>query len=93
MSIFAFFAFSLVYNSICVQCLDLPSNYWVVQHATSSLTYWLVVLLSVVMALLPRFVSHADPDYTILQVFLTISRHLNLILHECTWFYILIVTF
>ncbi|KDR21129.1 putative phospholipid-transporting ATPase VD, partial [Zootermopsis nevadensis] len=57
-SIGAFYAFSLVYNSICVQCLNLPSNYWVVQHAASSATYWSVVFLSVVMALIPRFVSY-----------------------------------
>ncbi|XP_023711362.1 probable phospholipid-transporting ATPase VD isoform X3 [Cryptotermes secundus] len=55
-SIGIYFAFSLVYNSLCVQCLNLPSNYWVVQHAASSTTYWLVVFLSVVMALIPRFV-------------------------------------
>lgn len=55
-SIGAFYAFSLLYNSVCVQCLNLPSNYWVVQHAASSVTYWSVVFLSVVLALIPRFV-------------------------------------
>jgi hypothetical protein len=58
LSISAYFAFSMAYNSICVQCLNLPSNYWVVQHAASSGTYWLVVFLSVVMALIPRFVYY-----------------------------------
>jgi hypothetical protein len=58
-SIGTFYAFSLLYNSVCVQCLNLPSNYWVVQHAASSVTYWSVIFLSVVLALIPRFVYHA----------------------------------
>jgi hypothetical protein len=72
MSIGAFYAFSLLYNSVCVQCLNLPSNYWVVQRATSSVTYWAVIFLSVVLALLPRFVYHAE--YTIMTTFLTSEK-------------------
>ncbi|KAJ9587010.1 hypothetical protein L9F63_019389, partial [Diploptera punctata] len=55
-SIGAFFAFSFVYNTVCVECLNLPSTYWVIHHAVGSATYWLVVFLSVVLALIPRFV-------------------------------------
>ena len=67
----AFYAFSLLYNSVCVQCLNLPSNYWVVQHAASSATYWSVIFLSVVLALIPRFVYHAE--YTVMT-FLTSAK-------------------
>ncbi|XP_063240630.1 phospholipid-transporting ATPase VD isoform X2 [Bacillus rossius redtenbacheri] len=55
-SITAFYIFSIVYNTVCLQCLGLPSNYQVIQQTMGSPTYWLVVGLSVVLALLPRFV-------------------------------------
>jgi hypothetical protein len=81
-SIGAYFAFSLVYNSLCVQCFNLPSNYWVVQHASSSATYWLVVFLSVVMALIPRFVYHAHSEH--ISHYIITIRHRNPVQCECT---------
>ncbi|XP_044255059.1 phospholipid-transporting ATPase VD isoform X2 [Tribolium madens] len=57
-SIGAFYAYSFLYNSLCVNCFGLPSTYWIIQKATSRPTYWLVTLLSCVVALLPRYVFH-----------------------------------
>lgn len=71
-SVGTFYAFSLLYNSVCVQCLNLPSNYWVVQRAASSVTYWSVIFLSVVLALIPRFVYHSV--YTVMTTFLTSAK-------------------
>ncbi|KAK5643768.1 hypothetical protein RI129_007613 [Pyrocoelia pectoralis] len=55
-SIGAFYVYSILYNSLCVECFGLPSTYWVIQHAIISPTYWLCTLLSIVIALLPRLV-------------------------------------
>jgi len=84
----SFYAFSLLYNSVCVQCLNLPSNYWVVQHAASSVTYWSVIFLSVVLALIPRFVYHAE--YTVMTTFLTSTKGALTILCKtsCCWKYL-----
>ncbi|KAK4887192.1 hypothetical protein RN001_003463 [Aquatica leii] len=54
-SIGAFYIYSLLYNSLCVNCFGLPSTYWVIQHAIVTPKYWLCTMLSVVVALLPRF--------------------------------------
>lgn len=53
-SILAFYLYSVLYNSICVSCFGLPSNYWIIQHAMGSFTYWLIIPLACVSALLPR---------------------------------------
>lgn len=82
-SIGTFYAFSLLYNSVCVQCLNLPSNYWVVQRAASSVTYWSVIFLSVVLALLPRFVYHAE--YTIMTTFVTSEKGVLTILCKASY--------
>ncbi|XP_066998273.2 phospholipid-transporting ATPase VD [Anabrus simplex] len=55
-SISAFYIFSVIYNTVCLQCFGLPSNYYVVQQTIGSAIYWAVVVLSTVVALLPRFV-------------------------------------
>ncbi|KAK6617728.1 hypothetical protein RUM43_013956 [Polyplax serrata] len=54
-SIFLYFSFSLLYNGLCDDCLGLPSNYWVMQMMIVSPVFWLVILLTIVLALLPRF--------------------------------------
>ncbi|XP_057668206.1 phospholipid-transporting ATPase VD isoform X2 [Diorhabda carinulata] len=54
LSIGAFYLYSLIYNTYCVNCFGLPSTYWTIQIAMSRPTYWLVTLLSCVVALLPR---------------------------------------
>ncbi|KAG5886182.1 hypothetical protein JTB14_036051 [Gonioctena quinquepunctata] len=54
LSIGAFYLYSLVYNTYCKHCFGLPSTYWTIQIAMSRPAYWLVTLLSCVIALLPR---------------------------------------
>jgi len=82
-SVGAFYAFSLLYNSVCVQCLNLPSNYWVVQRAASSVTYWSVIFLSVVLALIPRCVYHAE--YTVMTTFLTSAKGALTIIYKASY--------
>ncbi|XP_046395531.1 phospholipid-transporting ATPase VD isoform X2 [Ischnura elegans] len=55
-SIIAFYIFSIIYNTLCIQCFGLPSNYWVIVKTMGSVVYWAVIILSSVLALLPRFV-------------------------------------
>ncbi|XP_014233010.1 probable phospholipid-transporting ATPase VD isoform X2 [Trichogramma pretiosum] len=56
MSIGSFFVFGLFYNAVCVNCLGLPGSYWVLQKAIGRPIYWLTVIITSVMATLPRFV-------------------------------------
>ncbi|XP_037957548.1 probable phospholipid-transporting ATPase VA isoform X2 [Teleopsis dalmanni] len=53
-SFVSFYAFSIVYNSICVNCFGLPSSYWVIFHCFASAVHWLVIILSTVVAIFPR---------------------------------------
>ncbi|XP_055682408.1 phospholipid-transporting ATPase VA isoform X2 [Lutzomyia longipalpis] len=54
-SLGAFYVFSLFYNSVCVSCLGLPSSYWVIQTSMSTSSYWLISLLTAVLAVLPNY--------------------------------------
>uniref|UniRef100_A0A182PEF6 Phospholipid-transporting ATPase n=1 Tax=Anopheles epiroticus TaxID=199890 RepID=A0A182PEF6_9DIPT len=54
-SLVSFYAFAFVYNSVCVNCFGLPSNYWVIHMSMSTIQYYLITLLTSVLALLPRF--------------------------------------
>ncbi|CAG5044770.1 unnamed protein product [Parnassius apollo] len=58
-SLGSFFVLTLIYQSVCVSCFNLPSTYCVRQHALGQPTYWLVVVLSTVAALAPRLVWRA----------------------------------
>ncbi|XP_058839396.1 phospholipid-transporting ATPase VD-like [Topomyia yanbarensis] len=55
-SIGSFYLFAFAYNSVCVSCFGLPSNYWVIQMSMSSIQYYLITVLTAVLALLPRFI-------------------------------------
>ncbi|KAH8412397.1 hypothetical protein KR009_001802 [Drosophila setifemur] len=55
-SLGSFYLFSIVYNSMCVNCFGLPSTYWVIFVCLGSAVHWLVILLSTVVAVLPRLV-------------------------------------
>ncbi|GAB0089123.1 Phospholipid-transporting ATPase [Sergentomyia squamirostris] len=66
-SLGAFYVFSIFYNAVCVSCLGLPSSYWVIQTSMSTWSYWLISLLTAVLAVLPNytirtFVSTFWPD-------------------------------
>ncbi|XP_004524683.1 probable phospholipid-transporting ATPase VB isoform X3 [Ceratitis capitata] len=54
LSLGSFYAFSIIYNSTCVNCFGLPSTYWVIFRCLGSLVHWLVILISTVVAILPR---------------------------------------
>ncbi|CAH0560353.1 unnamed protein product [Brassicogethes aeneus] len=55
-SIFLFYIYSVVYDSVCLNCFNLPSTYWIIQVAITRHIYWLVTLLATVLAVLPRLV-------------------------------------
>uniref|UniRef100_A0A182QXU6 Phospholipid-transporting ATPase n=1 Tax=Anopheles farauti TaxID=69004 RepID=A0A182QXU6_9DIPT len=54
-SVVSFYAFAFAYNSVCVNCFGLPSNYWVIHMSMSTIQYYLITLLTSVLSLLPRF--------------------------------------
>ncbi|XP_076176147.1 phospholipid-transporting ATPase VD isoform X2 [Ptiloglossa arizonensis] len=53
-SLSIFFGFCLIYNVVCVNCMGLLCSYWVMEMAVVRHTYWLTVILTCVLALLPR---------------------------------------
>ncbi|XP_026671394.1 probable phospholipid-transporting ATPase VA isoform X2 [Ceratina calcarata] len=53
-SLGVFFGFALIYNAVCVNCMGLLCSYWVMEMAIAKYTYWLTVILTCVLALLPR---------------------------------------
>ncbi|XP_055643308.1 phospholipid-transporting ATPase VD isoform X2 [Toxorhynchites rutilus septentrionalis] len=55
MSIGSFYVFAFAYNTVCVSCFGLPSNYWVIHMSMSTIQYYLITALTAVLALLPRF--------------------------------------
>ena len=56
LSILFYFAFILIYNSFCITCFGLQNPYWVLHHSMGTAEFWLVILVSCVLALLPRYV-------------------------------------
>jgi len=56
LSILFYFAFILVYNSFCITCFGLQNPFWVIQVTMGTLEFWLVCLLTSVLALIPRVV-------------------------------------
>ncbi|KOC66842.1 putative phospholipid-transporting ATPase VD [Habropoda laboriosa] len=68
-SLGVFFGFCLIYNIVCVNCMGLLCSYWVMEMAIMRYTYWLTVILTCVLALLPRLLfktikSTISPDLT-----------------------------
>ncbi|XP_036320594.1 probable phospholipid-transporting ATPase VD isoform X2 [Rhagoletis pomonella] len=53
-SLGSFYAFSIIYNAKCVNCFGLPSTYWVIFRCFGSAVHWLVILISTLVAVLPR---------------------------------------
>ncbi|XP_055601300.1 phospholipid-transporting ATPase VD isoform X2 [Uranotaenia lowii] len=54
-SIGSFYVFAFAYSTVCVTCFGLPSNYWVIHMSMSTIQYYLITVLTAVLALLPRF--------------------------------------
>ncbi|XP_016962031.1 phospholipid-transporting ATPase VD isoform X1 [Drosophila biarmipes] len=53
-SLGSFYLFSIVYDSMCLNCFGVRSSYWVIFVCFASAVHWLVILLSTVVAVLPR---------------------------------------
>ncbi|XP_017071881.2 phospholipid-transporting ATPase VA isoform X1 [Drosophila eugracilis] len=53
-SLGSFYLFSIVYDSLCLNCFGVRSSYWVIFVCFASAVHWLVILLSTVVAVLPR---------------------------------------
>ncbi|KAK9300211.1 hypothetical protein QLX08_006987 [Tetragonisca angustula] len=53
-SLGVFFGFCLIYNLVCVNCMGLLCSYWVMEMAITRYTYWLTVILTCVLALMPK---------------------------------------
>lgn len=54
LSLGSFYLFALVYNTLCVKCFKVPSQYWVIQRCMSSPIHWLLIILTAVVCVLPR---------------------------------------
>ena len=55
LSILFYFAFILIYNSFCITCFGLQNPFWVIHHTMGTAEFWLLILVSCVLALLPRY--------------------------------------
>jgi len=58
LSILFYFAFILIYNSFCITCFGLQNPFWVIHHTMGTAEFWLLILVSCVLALLPRMCFH-----------------------------------
>ena len=75
LSILFYFAFIMIYNSFCITCFGLQNPYWVLHHSMGTAEFWLVILVSCVLALLPRHVRF----YLLFKLG---YNHLNFMLHK-----------
>lgn len=55
-SLLLFYIFGGLYTASCPACLGAPSQYGELEHALASPVHWLTVLLTSVLAVLPRLV-------------------------------------
>ncbi|KAJ7326638.1 hypothetical protein JRQ81_016397 [Phrynocephalus forsythii] len=55
MSILLYFSITMVLGATCVTCNPQGNPYWVIQRQLANLKFYLVCLISVVVALLPRY--------------------------------------
>ena len=46
--------FALLYIGLCIDCSGLQNPYWVMQHCMGTINFWLVSLITAVIAILPR---------------------------------------
>ena len=54
LSILAYVVFALLYNGLCLDCSGLQNPYWVMQHCMGTVSFWMVCLVTAVIAILPR---------------------------------------
>ncbi|XP_001603872.2 probable phospholipid-transporting ATPase VA isoform X2 [Nasonia vitripennis] len=55
-SVGAFFGFALIYNAVCVNCMGLLCSYWVMEVAIGRYIFWLTIIITSVLAILPRLI-------------------------------------
>ncbi|OCT99475.1 phospholipid-transporting ATPase VD [Xenopus laevis] len=55
-SIAAYFAFSLAFGAVCINCNPPANPYWIIQNHVGDPAFYLVCLLSIFVALFPRYV-------------------------------------
>jgi len=55
LSIIIYLGFALIYNAACTECSGLPNPYWVMQHSLASPLFWATLILSCILAFIPRF--------------------------------------
>ncbi|XP_072757293.1 phospholipid-transporting ATPase VD isoform X2 [Anoplolepis gracilipes] len=54
-----FFGFCLFYNAVCINCMGLPGSFWVMEKIITRHTYWFTIVLTSVLALMPRLIYKA----------------------------------
>ena len=59
LSVLLYMGFALVYNAVCINCHGLPNPFWVMQHCLGTLPFWATLILTCVLAFLPRFTLKA----------------------------------
>ncbi|KFV70550.1 putative phospholipid-transporting ATPase VB [Dryobates pubescens] len=55
-SVLFYLIFSLIYNAVCVVCNPPTNPHWIMEKQFSEPTFWLLCLITPLIALLPRFV-------------------------------------
>lgn len=59
LSLLSFYIFAFVYNTVCRTCMDLPNTARTIHDTISNPVYYLIIILTPVMALLPRYFIRA----------------------------------
>ncbi|KAI5618352.1 putative phospholipid-transporting ATPase VB [Silurus asotus] len=58
-SVLVFFVMTLVFSALCISCNPPSDPYWIMQQQMNDPVFYLVCILTTVVALLPRFTLHA----------------------------------
>ncbi|XP_053574562.1 phospholipid-transporting ATPase VB isoform X1 [Bombina bombina] len=58
-SVVAYFVVSLVYNAVCVLCNEGANPYWIMEMQMKEPSFYLVCIITPIVALLPRFLIYA----------------------------------
>ncbi|XP_067104194.1 phospholipid-transporting ATPase VB [Osmerus mordax] len=75
-SVVLYFSMTLVYSALCVSCNPPSDPYWLFQERMADPVFYLVCLLSTVVALLPRYTFHVLRN-TVAPSPLARARHLD----------------
>lgn len=53
-SVLGFYSFAFIYNTVCINCLGFENPFWVIHEIIGSPVHWLTVVVSTVLAIIPR---------------------------------------